>query len=82
MPDTVLMSTPILKGQRCEGVPQIMEPDPRQSRLFSTRWSMWRTLSGEMGPPVGEGNTQGLLPVFFFCCFRTWMVSSARGRVR
>ena len=49
---------------------------------FSTGWSICRTLSGEMGPPVGPGNTQRLLPAFFFCCFRTWIVSSARGSVR
>ena len=49
---------------------------------FKTRWSICRTLSGEMGPPVGEGNTQELLPTFFFCCFRTAIVSSASGSVR
>ena len=73
---------PILKGQCCEGMPQVMEPDFGQSRPFQHRWSMWRTLSGEMGPPVGEGNTQWLLPTFFFCCFRTAIVSSASGSVR
>ena len=38
---------------------------------FSTRWSMRSTLSGEIGPPVGLGNTQGLSPVFFLCASRT-----------
>ena len=33
---------------------------------FSTRWSMCNTLSGEMGPPLGDGNTHGLLPAFSF----------------
>ena len=37
---------------------------------FSTLWSMCRTLSGDMGPPVGDGNTHSLLPVFLLCCIR------------
>ena len=49
---------------------------------FSTRWSMCSTLSGEIGLPVGLGNTHGLSPVFCFCAFRTPIVSSASGRVR
>ncbi len=28
---------------------------------FSTRWSIWKTLSREMGSPVGDGNTYWLL---------------------
>ena len=32
---------------------------------FSTRWSMWSTLFRDMRPPVGLGNTQGQLPIFF-----------------
>lgn len=49
---------------------------------FSTRWSMCSTLSGDMGPPVGDGNTHSLLPVFLLCCIRTSIASADSGRVR
>ena len=38
--------------------------------LSSTRFSILFTLSGEMGPPLGEGNTYWSL-VFRFCSRRT-----------
>ena len=44
-------------------------------------WSMCRTLPGEIGPTLGDGEPQGLLPAFFFCSNRTLTVSFANGRV-
>ena len=63
----------VLQGQRCEGVAQVMETHLRATLpAFRTRCSMCNTLSGDMGPPVGDGNTHSLLPVFaFLCCIRT-----------
>ena len=49
---------------------------------FSTRWSMCNTLSGDMGPPVGDWNTHSLLPALFFCAFRTSIASADNGSVR
>ena len=49
---------------------------------FSTRWSICNTLSGDIGPPLGDGNTHSLLPVFLLCCIRTLIASADRGRVR
>ena len=40
------------------------------------------SLSGDTGPPVGDGNTHSLLPVFLLCCIRTLIASVDRGRVR
>ena len=38
---------------------------PRGNSIrYITRWSICRTLSREIGAPVGDGNTQGLLPTF------------------
>ena len=73
---------PVLEGQGGKGVAQIVESDPRESRPFQHRWSICSTLSGKIGTPVGLGNTQELLPVFFLCASRTPIVSSASGRVR
>ena len=42
---------------------------------------MCSTLSGDMGPPVGDGNTHSLLPVFLLCCIRTSIASADSGRV-
>jgi len=49
---------------------------------FRTRCSMCNTLSGDMGPPVGDGNTHSLLPVFLLCCIRTSIASADSGKVR
>ena len=49
---------------------------------FSTRWSMCRTLSGDIGPPVGDGNTHSLLPTLHFRIFRTLIASADNGSVR
>ena len=47
---------PVLQGQSGEGVAQIVEPHIGQPRPFQpTRRSIFRTLSGEMGPPLGDG---------------------------
>ena len=46
------------------------------------RCSICSTLSGDMGPPVGDGNTHSLLPVFLLCCIRTSIASADSGRVR
>ena len=44
--------------------------------------SMCRTLSGDMGPPVGDWNTHSLPPAFFFCVLSTSIASADSGRVR
>ena len=49
---------------------------------FSTLCSICRTLSGDIGPPVGDGNTHSLLPTLFFCAFRTSIASADSGSVR
>ena len=49
---------------------------------FRTRCSMCNTLSGDMGPPVGDVNTHSLLPVFLLCCIRTLIASADSGKVR
>ena len=79
IPDTTLVSTPFWKASVAKVCRRSWNLTRGSPARFSTWWSK---LSGEMGPPVGEGNTQGLLTVFFLCCFRTWMVSSACGSVR
>ena len=79
IPDTTLVSTPFWKASVAKVCRRSWNLTRGSPARFSTWWSK---LSGEMGPPVGEGNTQGLLTVFFLCCFRTWMVSSACGIVR
>ena len=40
------------------------------------------TLSGDMGPPVGDGNTHSLFPTLHFCIFRTFIASADSGKVR
>ena len=50
------------------------------SRMSALR--ICNTLSGDMGPPVGDGNTHSLLPVFLLCCIRTSIASTDSGRVR
>ena len=79
IPDTTLVSTPFWKASVAKVCRRSWNLTRGSPARFSTWWSK---LSGEMGPPVGEGNTQGLLTVFFLCCFRTWMVSSAKSNVR
>ena len=44
--------------------------------------SICRTLSGDMGPPVGDGNTHSLFPTLHFCIFRTSIASADSGSVR
>ena len=72
----------VLQSQRCEGVAQVMKRTVGNPARFRTRCSMCNTLSGEMGPPVGDGNTHSLLPVFLLCCNRTFIASADRGKVR
>ena len=79
IPDTTLVSTPFWKASVAKVCRRSWNLTRGSPARFSTWWSK---LSGEMGPPVGEGNTQGLLTVFVLCCVRTWMVSSACGSVR
>lgn len=64
----------VLQSQGGKGMAQIMEAKLRQPARFNTRWSMWRTVSGEIGPPVGEGNTYSLrvcfsVPLSIFALF-------------
>ena len=60
----------ILQCQRCEGVAESMETNFFYAR-FNTLCSILRTLSGEIGPPVGEENTYSEKPFSrSFFCFR------------
>ena len=70
MPDTVFMSTPFCKAMVAKVWRRSWNLTFGMPALASTRFSMLFTLSGEMGPPLGEGNTYSSL-VFSFCCFRT-----------
>ena len=72
----------VLQGQGGECMPEIMEPDFGQSRPFQHPVEHVQDAVREMGPPLGDGNTHGLLPAFFFCFNRTLTASSANGRVR
>ena len=45
--------------------PCLLRDGARDMESATTRWSMCSTLSGEMGPPLGDGNTHGLPPAFF-----------------
>ena len=60
----------VLEGDGGEGGAEVVEADLRDAVLSRRRLSILFTLSGEMGPPLGEGNTYGSL-VFFFCSRRT-----------
>ena len=60
----------VLESDGGEGMAEVMESDLQDTALASTRLSTLFTLPGEMGPPLGEGNTYWAL-VFAFCCFRT-----------
>ena len=72
----------VLQGQRCEGVAQVMkthlwQPCPLQDAVQHVQDAV-----RGMGPPVGDGNTHSLLPVFLLCCIRTSIASADSGRVR
>jgi len=82
IPLTVFTSTPFWRARVAKVWRRSWNRTLGRPARFSTRWSICRTLSGDMGPPVGDGKTQGLFPAFFFCSFRTATVPSASGRVR
>ena len=72
----------VLQCQRCEGVTQVMkthlwQPCPLQDAVQHVQDAV-----RGMGPPVGDGNTHSLLPVFLLCCIRTSIASADRGSVR
>ena len=58
---------PVLQGQGGKGVPRSWNLILGSPARFSTRWSICSTLSGEIGPPVGLGNTQVLSPIGTQC---------------
>ena len=55
MPDTVLMSTPFCKAIVAKVWRRSWHLTFGMPALASTRFSILFTLSGEMGPPLGEG---------------------------
>ena len=73
----------VLQGRGSEGVTEIVESDAWGSAArFSTRLSICRTLSGDMGLPVGDGNTHSLFPILHFCIFSTFDQVADSGSVR
>lgn len=62
IPDTVFTSTPFCRARVAKVCRKSWNRTLGNPARFSTRWSICSTLSGEMGPPLGDGNTQGLLP--------------------
>ena len=47
----------VLKRQRCEGVAKIVEAHGGETCAFQNPVGICLTLSGEIGPPLGDGNT-------------------------
>ena len=72
----------VLECERGERVPQVV-----CTRIFGsparlrTRLSIFCTLSGEIGPPFGEGKMYSSL-VFFSCSFSTFIAPPPREIVR
>ena len=60
----------VLQCDGCEGVARSWNLTFGIPALASTRFSILFTLSGEIGPPLGEGKTYSS-SVLAFCCFRT-----------
>ncbi len=82
MEETVFTSTPFWSAMVAKGVAEVVEIGCEAVLPASELFAAYATLSGDMGPPVGDGNTHSLLPTLHFCIFRTLIASADRGRVR
>ena len=69
----------VLKGQYCEGMPQIVESDPRQPCPFQHPVEHMQDIVRGDGTADGRGKYPGAAAVFF-CCFRTTIVSLRQGQ--
>ena len=67
--------------ESCHVVSDVFD-DEQLGRFYAGNGFICNTLSGDMGPPVGDGNTHSLLPVFLLCCIRTSIASADSGSVR